>query len=336
MIRLLTVLLTLLLGLTSAAAQAPPSGTIPPPSERSSIGQAGSIKGRVILESGIFLSQAVRVSLTDIRGSQANLYSDNQGQFEITGLTPGDYTLEVEGDRLVYDVSTVRVEVRRGMPTILTVTLKEKSSDHASKPVGSVASVSELSADVPSKARAEFERASKAAKDGKTEEAITHLRRAIDLYPNFMMAHNDLGAQLLEQGKLDEATTELERALQIDSKAFNPNLNIGIVLVKQQRYSEAADALRKATALESTSPAAHFYLGLALKGMEVLDGAEAELKTAYSSGGADYSIALFELGDLYMKRGDRMLARQAFELYLRQSPNAANAAQARQLVSVLR
>lgn len=339
MIRVLTVLLALLVWLPFAAAQTATRPTITS-STASNEGlantQTGSIRGRVVLETGGVVPQAVRVTLANIRGTQANQYSDNQGQFEITGLTPGEYTLEIEGDRLIYDVSTERVEVRRGGPTIVTVTLKEKSSDGSARPAGRVASVSELSRDVPAKARAEFERASKAAKEGKTEEAIAHLRRAIDAYPDFMMAHNDLGAQLIEQGKLDEAATELQRALQIDPKAFNPNLNLGIVLVRQHRYSEAADVLRKVIALDSTSPAAHLYLGLALKEMEDLDGAEAELRLAYSSGGADFSIVLFELGDLYMKRGERARARQAFELYLRQSPNAANAAQARRLISVLR
>ncbi len=298
--------------------------------------QVGSIRGRVVLEGGTFLAQAARVTLLDMRGVQAAIYTDNQGQFEITNLSPGQYTLEVEGDRLLFEIASERVDVRRGMPSIVTITLKEKSSDGSSRSAAPVASVGELSSDIPAKARAEFEHASKAAKEGKTDEAIAHLRRAIEVYPNFLMAHNDLGAQLLEQGKLDEAAAELQQALQIDPKAFNPNLNMGIVLVKQRRYTEAAEILRKAIALQSTSPSAHLYLGLALNGIEDSTGAEAELKLAYANGGAAYAIALFQLGELYMNRGDRMLARQAFELYLRQSPNAANAAQARQLISVLR
>jgi hypothetical protein len=37
-----------------------------------------------------------------------------------------------------------------------------------------------------------------------------------------------------------------------------------------------------------------------------------------------------------MNKGERALALQAFEAYLREAPAAANAAQARQLVGVLR
>jgi tetratricopeptide (TPR) repeat protein len=297
--------------------------------------QVGSIKARVILESGNSVSHAVQVTLSNARGTQARLYSDNQGQFEIRNLPPGEYTLQVEGDRLVYEVISERLDVLAGTPTILTLTLKEKAAKDGTRPSGGVASVNELTK-VPEKARKEFERASKSANEGKTDEAIAHLRRAIQEYPYFLMAHNDLGVQLLAQEKLDEAAGEFRRALQIDPKAFNPNLNLGLVLVRQQRYEEAVEVLRTAVALESTAPAAHLYLALALKGIGDLKAAEPEFKSAYSGGGDAYSIALFYLGDLYLKRGDRTLARQAFELYLRQSPNGPYAAQARQRVSLLR
>jgi Tfp pilus assembly protein PilF len=298
--------------------------------------QTGSIKARVVLESGNALSYAVQVTLSHARGIQARLYSDNQGQFEIRNVPPGEYILQIEGDHLVYEITTERVDVLAGTPSVLTLTLKEKRANGAPRPSAPVASVNELTKDVPPKARKEFERATKLAHEGKTDEAIESLRRAIQEYPDFLMAHNDLGAQLLAQGKLDEAAKELQRALEIDSKAFNPHLNLGIVLFKQQKYPQAADMLRQAIAIESTSAIAHLYLGFALKNMEDFDGQEAELKLAYANGGANFSMALFELGNLYIRRGQRALALQAFELYLRQSPNAPNAAEARRQISILR
>jgi len=151
-----------------------------------------------------------------------------------------------------------------------------------------------------------------------------------------MMAHNDLGAQLLEQGNLDEAATELHRAIELDPKAFNPYLNLGIVLIRQKKFTEAADTLRKSLSLMSDSPAAKLYLGLALMNKNDFGDAERELKAAYHLGGTVYSDALFYLGELYMRKGERKLARQAFEDYLHDEPsNATNAAQARKLIGTL-
>ena len=318
---------------STAAGQARRPATGPPSADPT---QVGSIKARVILESGNSVSHAVQVTLSNARGTQSRLYSDNQGQFEIRNLPPGEYTLQVEGDRLVYEVISERLDVLAGTPTVVTLTLKEKSNKGTTRPAAPSASVAELSKDIPPKARKEFERASALSREGKTAEAIERLRKAIEIYPTFMMAHNDLGALLLDQGHVDEAIAELLRALELDRKAFNPHLNLGVAYLRQQRLPEAVDVLRKATSLESTSGAAHLYLGIALKASNDFAAAERELHTAYDLGGAAFAEALFYLGQVYMNMGERTLARQAFELYLQQQPQAANAAEARRLVSILR
>lgn len=334
-VKLLIGILACTASVAAQTGEGRPSSPTTSPSQPAPENSSGSIRGKVVMPDGASLSQAVRLAVQNVRGTSEVTYTDNQGQFEIRNLAPGDYTLEVEGDKLQFEVTTERVQVFRGAPSVVTIALKEKAASNEAKPKGNVISVGEIGPDVPEKARKEFERASKFAKDGKALEAVDHLRKAISIYPNFMMAHNDLGAQLLEQGKFDEATIELQRAIQIDAKAFNPYLNLGVVLVRQKRFAEAADVLRKALSLESDSPGAKLYLGLALMGTNDLEGAEREFKAAYNLGGPSYSLALFHLGEVYMNRGERVLARQALEEYLHDTPNAANAVQARKLISIL-
>lgn len=338
-IRLIKLLIGLLAFTIPVAAQSgdlkPPSQ--PQPTQPTTDTTKGSIRGRVVLPNGLPSTQAVRVTLQNLRGTQDVVFTDNQGQFEIRNVIPGDYTLEIESDKLRFEVSVERVQVFRSAPTIVTVALKEKSaSGGGAKPAGGAVSVGEFGKEVPAKARKEFDRASKASKEGKSLEAIDHLRRAIAVYPDFMMAHNDLGAQLLEQGNLFEAAVELRRAIELDEKAFNPYLNLGIVLLRQQKFSGAADILRKALSLESNSPAARLYMGLALMGQNDSAGAEKELKAAYDLGGAQYAVALFHLGEIYMNKGERALSLEAFEAYLRHVPDAANAGQVRKLIDMLR
>jgi len=333
-IRLLTIALVLLV-YVPAVAQAPRRPGISTP-ENTDKTQLGSIKGRVVLETGAAITQAARVTVLTLRGTLANLATDNDGRFEIKGLVPGEYTLEIQGDRLVFDLSSEHVEVRRGSPTVVTITLKKKSANGTTRPPSSSASVGELSNDIPPKARKHFDRASALSKEGKVAEAIDKLRKAIELYPNFMMAHNDLGALLLEQGQVDEAMLEFLRALHIDAKAFNPTLNLGLAYLQQRQFNDAAEVLRKATSLESNSAAARLYWGIALKALNDFSAAERELRAAYNLGGAAYAEALFHLGEVYMNRAERTLALQAFELYLRHLPRAPNAGRARQLVNILR
>jgi tetratricopeptide (TPR) repeat protein len=324
--------LVLLACTVSVAAQSTGS----PPTAATSNRSVGNIRGKVILQNGSSVSQSVRINLLNLRGTRDMVVTDNQGQFDFRSLTPGDYTIEVEGDRLRYEVSRETVHVFGGGATsVVTITLKEKTSSSSEKPAGNVISAGEIENDVPEKAKKEFERAGKLSKEGKALEAIDHLKKAIAIYPNFLMAHNDLGAQLLDLGRLDEAETELRRAIELDQKAFNPYLNLGIVLIRQQRYAEGVEILKKATSLGSDSPAAKLYLGVALMNVNELEEAERELKAAYNLGGASYAIALFYLGEVYMNKGERALARQAFEAYLHDEPNAENSAQARKWIGML-
>lgn len=279
---------------------------------------------------------AVKVTLKVMRGDQMIAYTDQAGRFELLNVTPGEYTVEADWDRdRRYEAGSERVQVRRGASTAVTVYLKAKKVEAATGGDKSV-SVAMLNQKVPSAAKREFEAASRFSSEGNTIESIAALRRAVAIYPNYLMAHNDLGAQLLEQGELEEAAKELRAAIKIDPKAANPLINLGIVLERQKNYAESLATLDKALSLEATAPAAHLYAGIDSVMLNDMVRGEQEFKTAHELGGTGYAIALLHLGQLYIKKGERELAIQSFESYLRESPNAANAAQIQQLIGKLR
>lgn len=297
----------------------------------------GSIRGRILLPNGDFVTSNVKVTLQTLRGTVAVIYTENQGQFEFEELRPGNYQIEVDPtDRQQFELSTESVQVFKGMPSVVSLTLKEKkASERITTTAAKTVSALELETQIPSSARKEFEKASKASSEGKTDKAIFHLRRAIVLYPNFVMAHNDLGVQLLGQGRLDEAAEELRTAVKLDAKSFNPALNLGIVLVQLHKFSEAVEILEKSLSIEPGSSPARLYSGIALMAVGKVESAEKDLKTAYEFGGAQFALANFYLGQLYWNKGAKSLARKSFQLYLADVPNAANADQVRTMLELL-
>jgi Flp pilus assembly protein TadD len=325
-----TISLIVLACAVSAGAQSPRQPNRSTSPENSS---GGTIRGKIVLPSGGFVTQSIRISLQTVRGIDSTVFTDNTGTFEFTRLTPGRYQVVVDADPRLYETSAESIELVRGMVAVLNIALKEKGK--TGQPKAGTVSAAELDSNVPPKARKEFDRASEASKNGKTEEAITHLRNAIAIYPQYLMAHNDLGAQLLELNRLDEAEKELRLALDIDPAAFNPTLNLGIVLIKKHEIQSALTVLEKATSMQSQSPAARFFYGMALSGASESERAEKEFIAAYTLGGSQYAEALFYLGRLYMDRGDRNVAKKYLERYLREAPNASNSAEARKLVAML-
>jgi tetratricopeptide (TPR) repeat protein len=295
----------------------------------------GSIRGRIMLPDGNYVNTNVKVTLQTLRDTINTIYTDSQGQFEFPDLIPGTYQIEVDPtDREKFEVSSESVQVFKGTPSMVTLTLKAHEPTKRKAAAGTV-SLAELGRNVPAKARKEFEKANEAARKGLIDEAIAHLQNAIAISPTFDIAHNDLGVHFLSQGKLEQAAETLQRAVSLDATAFNPALNYGIVLVRLHRFAEGKDSLDKALKLQPNSAAAHLYSGLALKALGSTEDAARELKAAYQSGGTEFAIALFYLGEIYFNE-DRSLSRQYLENYLAAVPDAANAERVRRMIAILR
>jgi len=247
----------------------------------------------VVSPGGRPLEAAVKVTLQDLRGSPITVFTDYQGRFEMRGIAPGTYLLEADGDNDKYDPGSVRVDVHRQTTTVATISLVAKRATKPTEASGTTVSTGEITANVPVKAKREFEKASKAVREGKTAEAIGYLRKAISIYPDYLAAHNDLGAQLLETGEFEEAQAEFEKAIEIDPKAFNPYLNLGILSYRTHEFAEAMTKLNKAVSIKSDSAHAYFYRGLVHIALQENADAIKDLKTSYDLGGKALSTALF-------------------------------------------
>jgi len=324
-----------LLAIAANAAYAQ-DDTIPPPAPVSSNGSgSGSIAGRVVLPSGHPVNGRVRITLSTIENPGMTSYTDNNGGFGFRNLREGNYTLEVIGDYKLYDPVVEQVRVNRGMQVVLTINLREKNSA-SDKSASGVVSAGELDQRVPSPAKKEFETATSLAREGNSKQAIVHYKRAIDLYPEYLMARNDLGVQYLKLKSAAEAAEQFGAAIDINPRVFNPRLNLGIALIEQKKYLEAVDHLTLAVSIDSAQPAAHLYLGAASLETDDLPTAERELSKALALGGDEYSIAHFYIAHVEMKKGDRDGAIRELQAYLASSSGGEKAAQSRALLERLK
>src|SRR4051812_1895945 len=106
-------------------AQTPRQPTGSPNSELTS---GGTIRGRVVLPGGGFVSEGLRISLQTIRGTDSTVFTDNTGRFEFTRLNPGRYQVIVEPDPRMYETATESIEVVRGTLAVLNIVLKAKAA----------------------------------------------------------------------------------------------------------------------------------------------------------------------------------------------------------------
>jgi len=96
---------------------------------------------------------------------------------------------------------------------------------------------------------------------GQRAEAAAHWKRAIALHPNFAQAHMNLGNALREDGRIEEALPHLRQALQLQPSPFAHN-NLGLALAGRGD-PQAATHFRRA--IEMDPGYVEPYLNLALE-----------------------------------------------------------------------
>jgi len=97
---------------------------------------------------------------------------------------------------------------------------------------------------------------------GERGEAATHWRRAIALHPNFAQAHMNLGNVLREEGHIDEALPHLRQALNLQPSPFAYN-NLGLALAGRGD-PQAAMLFRRAIEMDPGFPEPYANLALEL------------------------------------------------------------------------
>lgn len=323
----------LLIGFVSVCAQGGEVGT----------NGRHTIQGRIYYPSGRSVDSRPKIRLENRNAGELVLLADTKGEFAFGGLSPGSYTVVVEGTNefetyreTVYIDSEARTRrmVMPTVPRVYTVTIHLQP-----KPVNAMHKTGVLDASmavVPSQAKALYERALEAVRKGDSQRAIDLLTTAVGQHPQFPQALNELGVQYLKVGKPDRAVEALQAAVALTPNSFTPLLNYGIALLNKKDFAQAATQLRAALSQKESSPTAHMYLGIALVNVQSYDDAEKEMLRAIAVGGQNLGLVHYYLGGIYWRKHDYKRAADALEKYLQIEPKAPDAARVAATIRELR
>ncbi|UCF56176.1 MAG: tetratricopeptide repeat protein, partial [Deltaproteobacteria bacterium] len=119
------------------------------------------------------------------------------------------------------------------------------------------------------------------------EKARNHLLKAIEVFPRFADAYNNLSIIMAKEGKYNEAYNYLITSLTYDRDSAEAHNNLGYMLIKRNQIEEAITEFQKA--------------------LELKEG---------------YRMALHNLGIAYKYKGDLLKAERHFRSLLHQDPKA--------------
>jgi tetratricopeptide (TPR) repeat protein len=156
-------------------------------------------------------------------------------------------------------------------------------------------------------------------KKGMLEQAISPLKKTIEITPDYCSARNLMGAILWKKGNFEDARNEFYMASQIDDESVPAYFNYAVLMYESEDYSSAEEYLKKVIDLDNTVAEAHYLLGLLYIKNKRDEKAASELGTALSlfekrRESTGYEIhapsafhrmsTLYALSGLYRKKGD--------------------------------
>jgi tetratricopeptide (TPR) repeat protein len=158
------------------------------------------------------------------------------------------------------------------------------------------------------------------AQQGDFNLAKQHFEAALRLLPNYAEAHSNYGQLLAERGDLEVGVQHFAKAIALNPTLSRAYLNLGVALVKQGKLDAAIGPLQDAARLNTESPQASYYLGNVYAAQNRYGDAEAALKHALQvdAGFAPAHERLAQLLALQGKREEAMLHYQQAVQLMRQ------------------
>jgi Tfp pilus assembly protein PilF len=260
------------------------------------------ISGKVLLESGGPLPEAVAIERICNGVTRREGYTDLKGQFNIQlganitfqdasetdsrqapnttlpqGTTvQGRRTIDLTGCELRavlagYQSTVVILRNNGGEPwqpyDINTIFLKRIGNAS-----GTTISVTSMAA--PRDAMRAYEKAQKARQE-KPSEAEKELNKAVEIYPQFAAAWAVLGDIHRQHGQFDRARSEYARALAADPQFVTPSYGLAVIAMQERKWEEAVrltDQILKMNAL--AFPLTYFFNAAANYNLQNFDAAE--------------------------------------------------------------
>jgi TolB-like protein/DNA-binding winged helix-turn-helix (wHTH) protein len=138
----------------------------------------------------------------------------------------------------------------------------------------------------------------------KFREAEQEFKRAIDLNPNYSIAHHWYAFDLAAMGRMDEAVAEVKRARQTDPLSAIINTDVAEILYWARRYDEALLQARATLEMDPNFAHAHRVLERVYAEKHMFPEAIAEGQRAVALSGDD-AWMLLELASTYSLAGKK-------------------------------
>jgi tetratricopeptide (TPR) repeat protein len=258
-------------------------------------------------------------------------YTDRNGRFNFSGLRPLTYNVTIRTTG--YEEVQQQVELVTKNSDYIIFTLRpDGSSPAASSPGPAIV----VDVKTPLEARKEYEKGRAAIlKEGKLADGITHLEKAITLYPNFLEAYLMLGTAYMDARELNKAEITLRKMLAINPAVADAYFALGELYRQKKKYAEAEKILRDGLKINNRIWQGHYTLGRVYWEMSDIVRAGPQIGITIQLK-PDLAEAHLLAGNLLLRGHKPDDALLEFEEYLRLAPKGEFSGEAQELVKKIK
>jgi tetratricopeptide (TPR) repeat protein len=237
------------------------------PVSRAEAQAAGSITGQVRIYPGNVINAPVIVSVEGHGSVVTTTYTDNEGRFGVNGLPPGQYHVVVKEDAYQPVDEVVRIDsVTSSTVALVNIYLRPRESKEppAAPLKGAntqLITPAEYVRKAPKGARKEFQKATDLEKNGQSDDAIRHYRKAIEIYPDFYAARNNLGAALMSRAQYGEAQQQFEKVIALNATDGASYFNLANLYLITKQAEQAQIWVERGLARQPDSALGQFLQG---------------------------------------------------------------------------
>jgi len=275
-------------------------------------------------------------------GAQAGeTYSDGEGKFSFVDVPANLYRIVInqEGYRAIDIGVSLNSSVQHTVYVPPIELIPEDKTGKSRQPTvqganPSMVDESALANNFSKEATKQYEKATKAERQGKHQEAIDHYEKALAVAPAMYAARNNLAALYLEQQRFDDAEAQLKKVIVENHADANAYFNLANVYLLTNRLKEATESIEEGLKRQPQSGLGEFLMGSVLVRKGNTREAEKRFRSALNDdpGLANAHLALV---NLYVKESRHDEAIAELSSFLKLSPDSPYAPHARELLTKL-
>ena len=308
-------------------------GTFTPGLSIPNLSQGAELQVRIAWPNERTVDESLHVQLLNTANVPIqDTFSRQDGTVLFHNVQVGSYHLKIDGGDIkdtVSDVFLIYPQERMHMEWI-HVTPKEQANANVPHTAPTV-SASELNA--PPKARSEMEKGLEAFSKGDLKKAEEKLQKAVEIYPKYARAWDNLGVVRMRESNREGAREAFQKSIESDDKFTPGYLNLARLNMLENKIPEAVDLIKKGLAVDPNN-----VEGLALLAKEEL--VTHEYDKALADARKVHTLPHDHLADVHLIAGEALLhqnrsaeAVQEYEQYLKEYPDSPNAATVRRAMA---